>query len=343
MLVATCDNTARLLAENAEALREGFIFQSPPVDAARIFSSKKETHDLCRRLGVPTAEISVPASRSDALNFAAKKFPVIVKGEDGPFVGLDGRSERVVIAKNEEELLKIYDLNVDHQSPRFILQEYIPGGDDTIWMFNGYFNQHSDCLFGATGRKLHQYPAHRGSTSLGICVKNERVEKQTLQLLQAVKYRGPVDLGYRFDARDGRYKVLDVNPRIGMTFRLFTAEDGLDVIRAAYLDATGQAIPADRVPDGRKWIVETNDLVSSWRSYVEGQLTPAEWLRSLQGIHEGVWLDSDDPAPAFMLPGMPFRGRLFGKRDALPAGPAQAEVQKVQKAAPRSSLEKVKA
>src|SRR5579871_2192522 len=34
MLVATCDNTARLLAENAEALREGFIFQSPPVDAA---------------------------------------------------------------------------------------------------------------------------------------------------------------------------------------------------------------------------------------------------------------------------------------------------------------------
>ena len=324
MLVATCDTTARLVAENADALAKAYVFQSPPVNAVRIFSSKKETHDLCHRLGIPTADISVPTSRMDALNFAANKFPVIVKGEDGPFVGVDGRSERVVIATSEEELLKIYDLNADHGSPRFILQEYIPGGDDTIWMFNGYFNERSECLFGATGQKLHQYPAHRGSTSLGVCVKSECVEKQTLQLLQAVNYRGPVDLGYRFDARDGSYKVLDVNPRIGMTFRLFTAENGLDVIRAAYLDVTGQVVPADRVPDGRKWIVETNDLVSSWRSYMEGLLTPAAWLQSLQGVQEGVWLDSDDPAPAFMLPGMPFRGRLSGKTDRLVSGEIKA-------------------
>jgi predicted ATP-grasp superfamily ATP-dependent carboligase len=35
-----------------------------------------------------------------------------------------------------------------------------------------------------------------------------------------------VDLGFRYDARDSRYKPLDVNPRIGATFRLFVDAEG---------------------------------------------------------------------------------------------------------------------
>ena len=35
------------------------------------------------------------------------------------------------------------------------------------------------------------------------------MEIQTKRLMQAVGYRGPLDIGYRFDARDGKYKLLD--------------------------------------------------------------------------------------------------------------------------------------
>ena len=59
-----------------------------------------------------------------------------------------------------------------------------------------------------------------------------------MRLMQAVRYRGPLDMGYRFDARDGQYKLLDVNPRIGSTFRLFAAENGLDISRVLYLHLT---------------------------------------------------------------------------------------------------------
>ncbi|HET7227057.1 MAG TPA: hypothetical protein VFJ55_00325 [Chthoniobacterales bacterium] len=120
-------------------------------------------------------------------------------------------------------------MNLNGRDPGLILQEYIAGGDATVWMFNGYFNEESECLFGATGRKLRQFPAHRGSTSQGISEKNEAVEAQTARLMKAVRYRGPLDMGYRFDARDGQYKLLDVNRGIGSTFRLFAAENGLDV------------------------------------------------------------------------------------------------------------------
>ena len=104
-----------------------------------------------------------------------------------------------------------------------MLQEYIPGGDDDVWMFNGYFDADSDCLVGFTARKLRQTPIHTGATSLGICLPNAEVHETTVRWMKRLGYRGILDIGYRFDARDGRYKVLDVNPRIGATFRLFVA------------------------------------------------------------------------------------------------------------------------
>jgi predicted ATP-grasp superfamily ATP-dependent carboligase len=254
-------------------------------------------------LGVPTAVTALVQSREEVLDFARTwKFPIIIKGRDGTFRLRKNETARVALVGGEQELLDIFNLNLMTGAPGLILQEYIAGGDATVWMFNGYFNEQSECLFAATGRKLRQFPAHRGSTSLGICEKNEVVAAQTARLMEAVRYRGPLDMGYRFDARDGQYKVLDVNPRIGSTFRLFAAENGLDVSRVLYLHLTKQTIPPSHVCEGRKWIVENNDLVSSLKGMREGQLTPSGWLRSLQGVQEGAWLAWDDLAPLATLP-----------------------------------------
>jgi hypothetical protein len=88
----------------------------------------------------------------------------------------------------------------------------------------------------------------------------------------------------------------------------------LDVARAFYLDLTGQSVPPAQVSEGRKWIVETNDLASSWSQLRERQLTPGEWMRSLRGVQEGAWLASDDLAPLATVPLLWFRKRFGGGR-----------------------------
>jgi D-aspartate ligase len=319
ILIATSDITALFVAENVADLAKEYLVATPPVEAVRIFSSKKQTADTCQKVGIPTAETALPRCRQNALDFVQNtKFPVIVKGEYGEFLQSRGHFARVAIVASKKDLLEMYDLNAETDIPRLVLQEYIPGGDDAVWMFNGYFNSRSECLFGATGRKLRQFPSHRGSTSLGICARNDVVETQTKQLMQVVAYRGPLDVGYRFDAREGRYKLLDLNPRIGSTFRLFTAENGLDVARALYLDVTGQAIPSAQVSEGRKWVVETNDIVSSWSEFRKRQLAPSEWFRSLRGVEEGAWLAADDLAPLAALPLHWFRKRFGEQTGPLP-------------------------
>ena len=121
--------------------------------------------------------------------------------------------------------------------------------------------------------------------------------------MKAVGYRGILDIGYRFDVRDGLYKVLDVNPRIGATFRLFVGDNGMDVARALYLDLTGQAVPPSRPRIGRKWVVEDLDLASSLRYRLEGKLGLWEWLRSFRGLEEGAWFAWDDPVPFLLMLG----------------------------------------
>jgi len=301
ILLPTTDDTTLLVGAHAERLREAFTLVDLPVELARSLCSKKDMHHLARQCGLPTAETVFPQSRDDVLSFVEDAvFPVMLKGIDG--VALQRRAgARMFIVPSRAELLARYDALEDPSAPNLMLQEYIPGGDDTVWMFNGYFNADSECLFGITGKKIRQHPVYRGATTLGICLRNDTVADMTARFMKAIGYRGILDIGYRYDARDGLYKVLDVNPRIGATFRLFVADNGMDVARALYLDLTGERIDPGAACEGRKWLVEDLDAASCIRYRRDGRLRAGEWARSFAGVRETAYLSLDDPLPLLPL------------------------------------------
>ena len=271
------------------------------------------------------------------MKFAAQvNLPLLLKAIDGAR-GARRTGHKMVVVHTFPELLKWYDELEDPSDPNFMLQEYIPGGDDTIWMFNGYFNDQSECLYGATGKKIRQHPVGHGPTSLGICLRNEPVEQATRSLMKALGYCGILDIGYRWDARDGRYKVLDINPRIGCSFPLFTAENGLDVARALYLDMTGQPVPESRVREGRKWIVEFQDF-SSCREYRrQRQLTLRQWLRSFRGVEETAFFALDDLRPFWKVAAEHLllqARRLFPRRSRPTRAPTRARCSRLSPVAP---------
>jgi predicted ATP-grasp superfamily ATP-dependent carboligase len=166
-----------------------------------------------------------------------------------------------------------------------------------------------------TGKKIRQSPAYTGVTSLGICLRNDIVAETTKYFMKSVGYKGMLDVGYRYDKRDGKYKVLDVNPRIGSTFRLFVGNNGLDVARAEYSDLTGQQVPSSEIIEGRRWLVEDSDLFSSIRYYIDKNLKFTQWAKSFRGVQETAWFALDDPFPFFVMCGV--RARTFLKNPAL--------------------------
>ncbi len=299
ILIHTTDKGSAWLAENSDALTEGYIFPKLSKQTVEALANKKEMFYLAKKYNVPTPDACFPTSLDEVVLFCKDvTFPVVMKEmyrSGSPRLG-----KRMFIAKTRTDLLNLYNMHEDFSDPCFMLQEYIPGGDDSIWMFNGYFNHNSDCLFSMTGRKIRQSPIHKGVTSLGVCTHNKEIEKMTKLFMQSIGYKGILDIGYRYDVRDGKYKVLDVNPRIGSTFRLFVGSNGLDVVRAAYLDLTDQPVPASDAIEGRKWFVEDRDFVSSVRYHYENSLTIKQWMTSFSGVRESAWFAVDDVLPLFV-------------------------------------------
>jgi predicted ATP-grasp superfamily ATP-dependent carboligase len=329
VLMPTNDETALFVARNAARLQEAFVFPCNPTQLVWSLYNKKEMYFLAKRLSIPTAETAFPESRDDVLEFCEKaQFPVMLKASDN--ISVSRRTKKkMVIVRSKYELIDQYDAMEDSSNPTLMLQEYIPGNDASVWMFNGYFDQNSDCLFGITGRKLHQTPIRTGMTALGICLPNPEIMSATQALVKAVAYKGILDIGYRYDKRQKVFKLLDANPRLGASFRLFVGEDGMDVARAAYLHLTGQPVPPSSMCVGRKWLVEDADIISCIHYYRLGLLTVPNWLSSYSGVRESAWFATDDVLPFLRMSSTfsirPFR-KLFQKGLHLLKRPSEIEV-----------------
>ena len=132
-----------------------------------------------------------------------------------------------------------------------MLQEYIPEEVAEDWIFHGYFNARSECLVGFTGVKYRSWPPYFGATSYRRVVANPELAAESVEFLRRVGYCGIVDMDWRLDRRDGRYRLLDCNPRSARSSGLFETSAGIDVVRAQHLDLTGREVPAgsaDRRP-----------------------------------------------------------------------------------------------
>ena len=153
ILIPTSDTGALFVAANVDRLQEWFHYPHVPADLVQSLYSKKSMHFLANRIGIPTPNAAFPESKADVLTFLEQaKFPIMMK----PIEARCARSkvaQAKVIVRGSRELLANYEQMEDPGSPNLMLQEYIPGGETTSWMFNGYFNENSDCLFGLTAGK----------------------------------------------------------------------------------------------------------------------------------------------------------------------------------------------
>jgi len=299
VLITTDDLGTLWVDQHRNQLSDRFRIPHRPEGLPLQLADKAQLFHLCREVGIPTPDAGFPQSRADLEEYidTHSAFPVVVKSMDPRILRQRPNADSVSIAKDPDALLAIYDEAEDFSKPNLMLQEYIPGGPETVWMFNGYFDSQSECTFAACGRKIRQRPPSTGATTLGMCEDNDVVEHLTRRFMKEIGYTGIVDMGYRYDARDGNYKLLDVNPRMGATFRLFADQRGNDVVRAMYLDMTGQNFAATEPDFGRKWLVEPLDLWSARASIAAGDLSSRTWLRSLRGVDETAWFATDDLRP----------------------------------------------
>ena len=180
-----------------------------------------------------------------------------------------------------------------------ILQDYVPREDAEDWIVHLYCDADSNCMVTFTGVKVRSWPPHAGMTACAYIVPNPGLADMAQRFCKEIGFRGIADLDWRFDRRDGQYKLLDFNPRVGAQFRLFETAAGIDVVRAMHLDLTGRHVPPSPQLNGRRFVVENIDPAARLTYWRSGYATPSK-PRHHTSTELG-WLAWDDPLPCAVM------------------------------------------
>ena len=248
----THDVWLNAIARRREQLGERFLYPFPSWDALARIQDKRMQLEAAETAGVDIPATGHPRSAAEALSLARDfGFPVLVKPAD-PIEFKRRHKRQAFRCENEAELETAYARAEAHEP---MVQELIPGGDDALYTLGSYLDATGKPLGVFSGRKLRQTPRLVGTCRVGEALWVQEVVDAGLRLLAAVAYRGISQVEFKRDPRDGRFKLMEINPRLFQWHGL-AAACGVDLPRLAYQDLLGlESEPASMNGRRRRWAI----------------------------------------------------------------------------------------
>lgn len=271
---------------------------------------KVRTYELARQAGVPcpwSFGIASQDELDDALQLAT--FPCVVKPALSLFAlpNLPPGNKGLLIDGPDE--LRDVVRPALRQGHSVVVTEFIPGPPDSFSSYYSYLDSSGQPLFHVTKRKLRQYPLDFGEGTYHLMHWDQEVAALGLRFFQGIGLRGLANVEFRRDSRDGRFKLIECNPRFTAANELIRRA-GLDLGRFCYQRLVGGPVTVPgRLEDGASLWSASED----WRAFREhhrkGELPAAVWLRQALRRHEPALLDWRDPTPALVRSAQRVRGR----------------------------------
>ena len=239
VLIPTSDLLAHIVAKHRAQLDKRFRCCIPPDAAINIALDKARDTRLLEGTEIPFPKTvqELPASPAELVR--RLELPLIVKPRT--YVDKDGLGWRNVVIRSLADAEEFYRTS-GAVFGRVIAQELIPGPDDALWECICLFDGASELARAFTFRKLATMPAHYGATSRAVSERSEALLKLAAAVGKRFAYVGVADIDVKYDARDGRFKYLELNPRLGMC-HYFGTRCGVNLTLDAYRLMCGAELP----------------------------------------------------------------------------------------------------
>lgn len=325
VLFAGSDEDLRFVAQNHVALGAVFTLTTPAWDTVRWAYDKRLMHARADDLGIAHPLTRYPRSRDD-LKALGIPFPLILKPatRDGRNAFVDAKAWR---ADDEETLLARYDRALSLvAADDIMIQELIPGDGTTQFSYAAVW----DCgrpVGTLVTRRRRQYPIDFGFTSTLVeTVELPAIEAAARRFLASLDFSGLVEVEFKYDARAGVYKILDVNAR-AWTWIAIGAAAGIDFPALQWRLAVGEQVAPCPARRDARWLYGSRDLAAAVGEMFAGRLSPMNYLRTLQRPNAFAACAWDDPWPALLdlpLSAARVAARSLGRRNRAAAPPLQS-------------------
>ncbi|MGI8524595.1 MAG: ATP-grasp domain-containing protein [Pseudolabrys sp.] len=300
------DSEAEFISQNHAPLSALFRVTTLPWEAGRWAFDKRLTYERAASLGIDFPRSYSVLDRRELAGLDCQ-FPLVLKPATRDLKN-DFTRDKAWRVDDRQSLIERYD-----EAARLVgknavvLQEMIPGSGAAQFSYAGVADRGTP-VAALTACRTRQFPVEFGYTSTLVqTVDNPAVEESARAFLRSLDYSGMFEVEFKFDARDGRYKILDVNART-WTWCALGPPAGADFAYVMWCLAIGEEVTPVRGRSGISWMHASRDIVSACTEMWLGRISPGEYLKSLRGPMVFAAFAKDDPLPGVLdLPLVAFR------------------------------------
>ena len=220
LLIGCGDSYVQLIAENLDKLPENVVAPYINGELMNTLIHKERFYAMCDEYGIDHPDTFIyrrEMGEDFELPFA---FPCIAKPANSvmywQFPFLSQKKVYVVNTLGELHavLKQIYDAGY---TDSMILQDMIPGDDSYMRVLTSYSDRNHKVTMMCLGHVLLEEHTPHGIGNHAV-ILNEREEQLTAKIrtfLEQIQYTGFSNFDIKFDERDGKYKVFEINCRQG--------------------------------------------------------------------------------------------------------------------------------
>ncbi|HEY2472016.1 MAG TPA: hypothetical protein VGI45_29795 [Terracidiphilus sp.] len=304
ILFPTRDEHVAAFSRYRSELAEFFRVTTGEWDSIEWAWDKKKTYELSENLNIPCPKTFNPRSVEEVKELFPR-LPLAIKPavKENFFYATGAKAWR---ADTPEQLVSLYSRASKQIKPEEILvQEIIPGDGNEQYSYCAFVRNGVPCCT-LTARRARQHPREFGRAATYVeTIDVPEIANLSERFLTSINFHGVVEIEYKRDPRDGKYKLLDVNART-WGFHSIGSASGVDFPYLVYADQMGLPIEPAHAKPGVGWLRLVSDIPTAFLDLMHGSLSLGTYLRSLRATRvESVfnWLD---PLPSLaeivMLP-----------------------------------------
>jgi predicted ATP-grasp superfamily ATP-dependent carboligase len=303
VLFPTQDGVVELVSNLREPLHKYYHFVYPEKDVVDMLMDKTKFHRWATENHFPVPESFIASSNSElATILETIQYPIILK----PLYRTADWDEvspvhKVFKLDEKKDVAKI-DFDVFQVTPKLIVQQWVPGGDDCVLFCLVYYNDKSEELCYFTGKKILQHPIGTGSTAVSIGIDDPYLHDLTTRLFKAANYRGLGSLEVKVNRNNNTYFITE--PTVGRNdLQSNTAwAGGINLTKIAYYDAFGKTCPEKfEKKKSAVWIEEYGALQSIRHMLKHNDRHISEIIKSFNANVRFSHFSMKDPLPFFSL------------------------------------------
>ncbi len=240
-----CSDVAALWASKLpDELRDRFVQSNATAAVQTQLQDKRTFAKLCTELNVPHPPHYIVESKSDLDNVPIEELQncFFKPFNSRHFVNKYGTKGLRFNTRAEAERLWH---EVSQTGIAVFIQEYVPGGGDQHYFIDCFRDRDGEIRACFPRRRRRIYPIDFGNSSYCHTVPVSEVVpawESLKRIVEHVDYRGIFSGEFKFDHRDGTYRIIEINTRVWVYVE-FASSRGVNVCLQAYHDALGTDVP----------------------------------------------------------------------------------------------------